>query len=235
MTRNDTNDATDPPGGSKAKSTSARDRPLAELIAGAPSRNAAANEFDPREAFFPKALLHAEDRPKSPAAKAIAAASYIPDPQPERGSPLRFLAGIILLAVLAGGAYWYSLQDRSTPPAAASTPNARSGAVEPAPVQAPATAPPIAAVPGPTNAAPPTQAAAQAAVQPARTRPAPATGAHAPGAASGVTHTKVGAEPAPSSEPARTSVAVPSAPAAPAPPATKSCAPQVAALGLCSP
>src|SRR5690242_5614016 len=109
MTRADRPDAADPPGNAKGTPSDKRE-PMAGLLASSPSKTLTANEFDPREAFFPKTLLTAEDlRGGAPAAKPAAGpspssassatkATYVPDPELESRSPLRF---VVILALLA--------------------------------------------------------------------------------------------------------------------------------------
>src|SRR5205085_4435645 len=113
MTRTDRPDAADPPGTAKGTPSEKRE-PMAGLLASSPSKAIAANEFDPREAFYPKTLLTAEDlRVGASAAKSAAAGAgaakpaYVPDPMIERRSPLRSLGIVVVLAALGGGAYWY--------------------------------------------------------------------------------------------------------------------------------
>lgn len=237
MTRTDRPDAADPPGNSKGGAPSGAREPMAGLLASSPSKAIAANEFDPREAFYPKTLLTAEDlRGGAPAAKAAAGAAtgpatptYVADPALERRSPMLFVIVLMLLAGVGGGAYWYFMEMKREPaPSAAApataSPNTRSGTI--APVVPPA---PGVASPAPT-----------AASRPAPT-PVPATPAANTPAAHGVTHTKGGAapvEPVRPPEPGRPRPPEAPAAASPAGPAkgeAKSCPPQVAALGLCNP
>src|SRR5205085_524090 len=121
MTRTDRPDAADAKGNTKGTPSEKRE-PMAGLLASSPSKAIAANEFDPREAFYPKTLLTAEDlRGGAPAAKSVPAgaggakSAYVPDPTIEHRSPLRYLAIVAVLAALGGGAYWYFMGNRGEP------------------------------------------------------------------------------------------------------------------------
>lgn len=253
MTRSERPGAAETPAASpeEAKQASGRDVPLASLLAKSPSQAIAANEFDPRESFYPKTLLTAEDlRGGAPAA---ASPLYSPAPEPHaqpsaaRKSPAVILALLVLLA-LGAAAYVFFFTD-SKPEVVVKTPipvpNARSGAVEPAPAAGvpSASAETAPAQPPAQPAAPPAHAAAPAPVR-QRTAapvaravpPAPAQRSVSPSySVPSVTHTKGGgvvAAPAPEQ---RAAVPPSATPAAAPRKDGKACSDALAALGLCTP
>jgi hypothetical protein len=241
MARSDRPEPAEPAGKENAKPSANRDLPMAGLLASSPSKAIAANEFDPREAFYPKTLLTAEDlRGGAPAAGASAKPAppaYVADPEAERGSPLRFLVVLLLLAALGGAAYWYFFMAPAQPAAAVPAAAPSAGAVQPARVPVPASPAPAAAsgagAPAAATSPDPSPVPPPAASAPAPRASAPAQRPGAPTRASAppVTHTKGGAAPvapAPIEPPRPVEAPVRTAPA-------RACPPEVAALGLCTP
>jgi hypothetical protein len=239
-----------------AANDTGNDIPTANEPAAAPSRAADSLTFDPRESFYPQALLKAHDLKDSPLA-------VKPPERPFRPVVKVFVA--LVLAIACALAYVFFLSGPTPPPGAKNTPNAplkdpKSQASATGTITSPAgntATPPSAATATPKSAspdaapakpAPPVAAARVPAPAPqapaaAPARPAPAvalpTYTYRPPATgqSTITHTKAAADAAQSGVP----IAPAPAPAAVAPAAPPSnaragpCSEALAALGLCVP
>jgi len=216
--------------------TTAND-PLADFPGGG------AGAFDPRESFYPKTLLKAEDL-------------RVSLPRPVRRTP-RFVKPLVavLLAIGAALAYVFFLQPQppetkqaESPDRPAGNPGASGVIATPVSVTVPLPAAPAKAPSSPASpasasvakAAPvPRAAAAPPRQSPAASAPTPTSALVLPPGARPVTHTKAAAEsaePAAGADPgapAPTVVATP--PAAIEAPRRSNCSAELTALGLCSP
>jgi hypothetical protein len=244
-----------------AANDTGNDIPTANEAGAGPARAADSLAFDPRESFYPQALLKAHDLKDSPLAVKA----------PER--PFRPIVKVfvaLVLAIAAALAYVFFLSGPTPPPGAKNTPNAplkdpksqasATGAITspatstgstpsaassaPAATATPKSPPPEAAPPKPAAPVAATRVPAPGSQQPVTAPARPAGGAlptytYRPPATgqSTITHTKAAVDAAQSGVPiAPAPAAVPVAPAAPPSNARAGpCSEALAALGLCVP